>query len=185
MFSLLTHTFPKTHTATTNPLITENGHNKIYFSPKAPTTATVTTPWAMRNITKPGPTLSTPPYHWHLRQDETFLVLRGRMLATIEGVDRVVGAGEKVTIVAGQYHTFCNADAAADVKEKESGGGQNLKVSIGLDPADRERDEAFFRNLYSYLDDCERHGVAPQLPQLCLFLWFSNVISPGRGQRFS
>jgi len=31
-------------------------------------------------------------------------------------------------------------------------------------------DELFFRNIYSYLDDCGKQGVAPSLPQLLLFL---------------
>lgn len=31
-------------------------------------------------------------------------------------------------------------------------------------------DEMFFRNLYSYLDDCDKQNVEPNLPQLLLFL---------------
>lgn len=31
-------------------------------------------------------------------------------------------------------------------------------------------DESFFRNIYSYLDDCQAQDIAPSLPQLLLFL---------------
>ena len=31
-------------------------------------------------------------------------------------------------------------------------------------------DEIFFRNLYSYLDDCDKQKVEPSIPQLLLFL---------------
>lgn len=35
--------------------------------------------------------------------------------------------------------------------------------------------ERFFRNLYTYLDDCESQSVAPSLPQLLLFLHSAEV----------
>ena len=44
-------------------------------------------------------------------------------------------------------------------------------IEIGLDPSQRARDEAFFRNLYSYLDDCDRLRRGPNVCQLMLFLW--------------
>lgn len=37
---------------------------------------------------------------------------------------------------------------------------------------ERERDEAFFRNLYCYLDDCRKAGREPHVVQLMLFLGF-------------
>ena len=45
-------------------------------------------------------------------------------------------------------------------------------ISVGLDPMERERDEAFFRNLYGYLDDCRMDDMPPSLAQMCLFLHF-------------
>lgn len=83
------------------------------------------------------------------------------MRATLEGKDHLFTAGQTLTIKQGLYHTFENNSDA-----------EPLVVSIGLDHLERKRDEAFFRNLYSYLDDCRMAKRAPQLPQLCLFLYF-------------
>ena len=44
-------------------------------------------------------------------------------------------------------------------------------------------DEIFFRNLYSYLDDCDKQKVEPSLPQLLLFVHSAevSVAFPGPG----
>ena len=83
------------------------------------------------------------------------------MRATLEGSTQLIPVGSSITIAPGLYHTFVNDSAT-----------EEMEVSTGLDPAERERDEAFFRNLYGYLDDCRKAGMAPHVAQMCLFLWF-------------
>ena len=83
------------------------------------------------------------------------------MRATVEGSEKIIPVGQRVTIEPGIYHTFHNNSET-----------EPLVFSTGLDPMERERDEAFFRNLYSYIDDCRKSERAPQVPQLCLFLHF-------------
>jgi mannose-6-phosphate isomerase-like protein (cupin superfamily) len=47
--------------------------------------------------------------HVHPKQDEHFEVLAGEARFTVEGVDRVLGAGETIEVPAGTSHTFGNA----------------------------------------------------------------------------
>lgn len=156
MFSFLASHPPKTHTATHNPVETEDGQSSIHFFTNDPDS-----PYAMKAHVKPGFTIHVPPYHWHKYQSETFQINSGSMRATLEGSDTIIPAGDSITILPGQHHTFNNASDDED-----------LVISTGLDPMERERDEAFFRNLYSYLDDCRKEGVGPSLPQLMLFFAF-------------
>jgi hypothetical protein len=39
----------------------------------------------------------------------------------------------------------------------------------------RGGDEVFFRNIYSYLDDCGKQNIPPSLPQLLLFLDYAQI----------
>jgi quercetin dioxygenase-like cupin family protein len=47
--------------------------------------------------------------HVHPNQDEHFEVLAGEAKFTVEGMERVLGAGEKIDVPAGTSHTFANA----------------------------------------------------------------------------
>lgn len=104
-----------------------------------------------------------PPYHWHWHQDEFFTITQGRFVFTLEGVDTRLSAADPmpVHIPPRARHTF---------RPDESYDGQCVIEISALPEDQRGLDERFFRNLYSYLDDCDRHGVAPSLPQLLLFL---------------
>ena len=62
------------------------------------------------------------------------------MGATLERSDKIIPAGQSITIEPGLYHTFHNNSEI-----------EPMVVSTGLDPAERDRVEAFFRNLYSKL----------------------------------
>ncbi|MCJ1475486.1 hypothetical protein MMC13_004149 [Lambiella insularis] len=111
--------------------------------------------------------LITPPYHWHWRQTETFQVKRGSFIFTLEGRDSTVRAGDpEVVIPPGARHTF---RADPDCQE------EYCKVEITAQPGDSGISERFFRNLYSYLEDCERVGSSPRLPQLLLFMYEAEV----------
>ena len=106
-----------------------------------------------------------PPPHWHALQDETFHVVSGRMVVTVSGRQKVVGAENSVYIPQCEYHTFANAST-----------NESLIVDVKLKPDNRLRDERFFRNAYGYLDDVTRSGRSPSPFQALLFLWSADVI---------
>ena len=158
---LASHPPTRTRQSHLRTIHTESGRTTIEFSPSSSSHALAdATVHAMRTIVPAGKTIHDPPYHWHKYQTETFTVLRGTFLANVEGVQTPIKAGSTVTVEAGQYHTFTNPSQT-----------EELEILTGLDPAERERDEAFFRNLYGYLDDCEKAKISPSLCQILLWLW--------------
>lgn len=106
-----------------------------------------------------GETILKPPYHWHMFQSKTFDVVSGVMLATVDGVDKKVRPGESLKITPCTFY-----------KVSADPGEEPLIVNISLDPLHRTRDEAFFRNMFGYLDDCRKEGKALQVPQMALLL---------------
>ena len=52
--------------------------------------------------------------------------------------------------------------------------GEDLSFVV-WSPEEDGVEEVFFRNLFSYLDDCQRSGTSPSLPQLLLFLHSHDV----------
>jgi quercetin dioxygenase-like cupin family protein len=58
-------------------------------------------------IGEPGWT--TGPDHVHLRQEECFEVLSGKLGLRVEGVERVLSEGEEITAPAGSAHAAWNA----------------------------------------------------------------------------
>ncbi|KAL9105015.1 MAG: hypothetical protein Q9163_000112 [Psora crenata] len=155
MLSFLARMPPRTSQAHLRTIHTEDGENAVEFlvdDDKAD--------YGMKSWSKPGPTILDPPYHWHKYQTERFLVHSGTMRSTLEGQDKLISAGETIVIKPGLYHTYRN-----------NSDTEQLIVSTGLDPSAHERDEAFFRNLYCYLDDCRKADMAPHIAQVCLFLY--------------
>ena len=147
---------PKKHTqAHLSTITTEDGATRVEFFGN-----NSNSPYALKATVKPGNTIHTPPYHWHKYQTETFFIHSGTFRATLEGQEKLAPAGDTLTVEAGLYHTFDNNSET-----------EPLVVSMGLDPSQRERDEAFFRNLYCYSDDCRKASMAPNLAQMCLFLY--------------
>ena len=156
MLSFLSTSVPKTDTASQNPIRTEDGKTEVHFLGNDPTTK-----YGLRVRVPPGTSIHEPPYHWHKYQSETFLVHSGVMRATLEGTEKTIPAGQTITIAPGLHHTFANGST-----------DENLIISTGLDPAERERDEAFFRNIYMYLEDCRKAKRCPNVAQIMLFLYF-------------
>jgi len=117
-----------------------------------------------------------PPYHWHWYQEEHFTVKEGRFIFTLEGKDVIKTASDPqpIRIPPRAKHTF-KADVTYD--------GRctiliETKVSPRAKPGDPESEgtnEKFFRNLYTYLDDCWAQGKSPAIPQLLLFLHSAEV----------
>jgi mannose-6-phosphate isomerase-like protein (cupin superfamily) len=104
-----------------------------------------------------------PPYHWHWYQDEYFHISAGRFIFTLEGKEQTLSAADPmpVHIPARARHTF----RADDTCEEE------CVLTITATPPDQSGlSERFFRNVYSYLNDCKKHNKSPSAPQLLLFL---------------
>lgn len=95
-----------------------------------------------------------------------------RFIFTLNGKDTPISATDpnpRINIRPGAPHTFapdptyqgpCTIEISADTSPKAS---TNIDTDAGIS-------ERFFRNLYSYLEDCSNQKVQPSLPQLLLFL---------------
>lgn len=118
-----------------------------------------TSPHVLRSRQRPGASIHDPPYHWHKFQTECFTVESGTFVATLDGEEQTFKPGQKCIIQPGRYHTFKNGSQDED-----------LVFLIHFTPQERDRDEAFFRNIYSYLEDCRRAGMSPSICQLCLWM---------------
>ena len=166
MLSFLANPPKRTHTANLDPL--PLGGHYISAFPNSPKASII----ANRQLLPPhsGPnTFGTPPYHYHLRQYETFTVESGNLLVTVDSEKSVVKTGESVTVKPGQYHTFRNASESEDLQiliELPRLGG-----NVGL------FEEKFLRNSFSYGLDCKRDGNVgePSLWQMLLFLWDAEI----------
>ncbi|KAL0960477.1 hypothetical protein HGRIS_005519 [Hohenbuehelia grisea] len=103
---------------------------------------------------------STPPYHWHIHQTETFEVKQGTMTYLFEGDEKKATKGDKVTITPGKKHTFWS-DPESD---------EDLVVDItvrgGSGPG---FDERLQRNLFGYLSSVTEQGSTPSLFQMLVF----------------
>lgn len=131
-------------------------------------------PSAFRDVPKEKNYL-TPPYHWHWYQEEYFDIKSGRFLVNYEG--KVIGYDKtagRVTIPPGARHTFWPDPESAELCEMHISTQEEHNDGVS---------ERFFRNLYSYLEDCARQGIAPSVPQLLLFLHSAetSLALPGPG----
>lgn len=181
--------FQRTPNSSQNPLILDGGRASLEFfrSGSTPSFMRATMPKRLtsempvktdtdhQSLEYPQQKSSTlvPPLHWHSKQDETFIVVSGRMLATVSGQQRIAGVSEEVFIQRCHYHTFSNASSDSD-----------LVVDVKLNPDNRLRDERFFRNAYGYLDDITKAGESPSPFQALLFLWSADVIPALPGPKF-
>ncbi|KAK2613979.1 hypothetical protein N8I77_000844 [Diaporthe amygdali] len=110
-----------------------------------------------------------PPLHRHYWQEETFHIISGTARFTLgagrDAGEQLASAGQVVVIPRREAHTFCNASEDAE-----------LEVEFVLDPASRETDEAYFRNVWGYRDDCSKAGVKRSLFQALLFMQHGGVV---------
>ncbi|SMR50978.1 unnamed protein product [Zymoseptoria tritici ST99CH_1E4] len=104
----------------------------------------------------------TPPPHWHWYQDEYFHIKEGRYIFTLEGITTTLSATspQPIHIPARARHTF--------KVDPTHSGPCTIEISTTISP--RGADDRFFRNIYSYLDDCYVQNLSPSLPQLLLML---------------
>lgn len=94
--------------------------------------------------------------HMHARQTERYEVERGRMTFRIDGVERVLGAGEAVDILPGQFHTVRND------------GAEETSARVTFSPA--EEIEHFFESLFGLARDGKTSKGAPSLLQIAAFI---------------
>lgn len=62
----------------------------------------------IRTLSIVGPGYTGPPEHYHLRSEEVFDVKEGCVTFTLDGVDREVVAGERLTVDTEVVHSFRN-----------------------------------------------------------------------------
>jgi mannose-6-phosphate isomerase-like protein (cupin superfamily) len=88
---------------------------------------------AFEGVPRPPNCALDPPIHWHAEQVERFHVLEGQAAFYLEGKEQLSNVGDVVVIPKQSFHTFRNASTE-----------QRLVLEFVLDPANCERDEAFF-----------------------------------------
>ncbi|CAF9934100.1 MAG: hypothetical protein HETSPECPRED_009106 [Heterodermia speciosa] len=175
MLSFLTHPPPRTPRAHLHTYSTEDSTSHTTFLPSSSSSSSATSPSSkslLRSTQRPGPSIHDPPYHWHKHQTEHFTIESGTFLAVLDGHEHTFHPGQVCTIPPGRYHTYRNGSP-----DKE------LTFRIDFDPQEKGRDEAFFRNVYAYVEDCRRAGVRPSIFQLCLWLYVFDcyLALPGPG----
>lgn len=153
---------PRTNSAATNPIIYEKGQSSVKFH--APNSQYVMTHQIPPSGGENGVSIITPPFHYHIYQDEYFNLQKGT--ATLfRGIDpkpfaTLTEDGQRTaTIPAGRYHRFENASKVED-----------LLIDIHLTPESYENEQKFFRNFFGYLDDCKSSKTEPSFFQLMVFL---------------
>jgi mannose-6-phosphate isomerase-like protein (cupin superfamily) len=165
MFSFFRPALPvRTNNATNNPIVYENGISSVTFRPEG--SDYVMTHRIPPDSKENGISIITPPFHYHIYQDEFFHVQSGignfyrgidpKPFAVLSGEP---GAQSTATVNAGRYHRFENASETDD-----------LVVDIHLTPESYENEQRFFRNFFGYLDDCKKSKSAPSFFQLMVFL---------------
>lgn len=142
-----------------------------------------------------------PPLHYHHSQAETFLVKAGHAafytyhppssglwsllvpLSSYTCKVEVAGPEQSVLIPTGVIHTFRNASSDSDL-ELEFALSPTLSSSsaTGL-----RNEETFFRNTWSYRQDCNSAAVQRSLLQVMCFNWQGGVVLmlPGCGKLLS
>ncbi|KAJ6134109.1 hypothetical protein N7523_000431 [Penicillium sp. IBT 18751x] len=163
MLSFLAKRVPRTTTAHLNPIMFDSGLSSIEFKPPTDRYLVINR-WPPASSARTQNIALKPPLHWHRFQSETFHVLEGSAEFTCDGAKSIKSAGESITIPPRVIHTFCNASST-----------EGLAVEFVLEPR-AVGDEAFFRNVQSYRDDCRKAGVGRSLPQVLLFNYFSGVV---------
>ncbi|CAN8104647.1 unnamed protein product [Discula destructiva] len=119
-----------------------------------------------KDIVKVGK--SGPPLHIHLRQAEIFEVEQGVLGVIRNGVEIAVKKEDgPVLIEPGVRHRFWAHPAS----------NEDLVFTVWVEPdaLDRGFDESFMRNSAGYMKDCEKHGLAPSIFQISLFMYNADI----------
>lgn len=101
-----------------------------------------------------------PPPHYHLLQDEHFKVESGEGVWHLWGGKTVhLKKGDEIIIPARKWHTF----------QKTEGSEEPFSVLYQYDKEYAEMEESFFRNCFTYFEDCRKGGAEPSIFQLGVF----------------
>jgi quercetin dioxygenase-like cupin family protein len=113
------------------------------------------TPEVLRIESVNPPTGVPEPVHVHPRQESRAHVLRGRLRFTVDGVERVVGPGESITIPAATPHNFVSDG------DEDAVSIQEFRPAL--------RTERVFRVLFALAEDgdLDEHGM-PSLLHLAV-----------------
>lgn len=99
------------------------------------------------------------PPHIHLRSDEAFCVIRGRLEVLVDDQRRILQAGEHVTIPAGTVHTFATVDPdGADVVVVMTPEVDELVAALHRASTDEQRAEIWARHNSEVVTDMSRRG---------------------------
>lgn len=171
---LRTRSVPRTKISHLSTLSLEGGRSTVKFSSavglaSGETTILFTLPPAATESDSAPNSFLIPPYHFHPRQNEIFNVTSGDLLMVVEGRKVVVSAGETFMVHRFEYHSFSNASTT-----------ESATLEVHFDPANRRREERFFRNLCGYLEDCNDKGKAmgtgASFAQIVAFTWEADII---------
>ncbi|KAJ9606219.1 hypothetical protein H2200_009180 [Cladophialophora chaetospira] len=165
MFSFLRAASPpRTNNASNNPVVFEDGRSTVHFHP--PNSEYAMTHTIPPTTTEHGPSILTPPFHYHVRQTEVLHVASGegtfwKGIGTEPWKILSSASGKQSTasIPPRTYHKFENASKT-----------EPLVVDVKLDPEDYESEQRFFRNFFGYLDDCRKTKTELSPFQLFVFL---------------
>jgi quercetin dioxygenase-like cupin family protein len=112
---------------------------KLSLSPTESLTVRSSTPEALEVKATYGPGGSAPPSHLHPAQDEHFEVLEGELTTRVDGVERLLRAGDTLEIPRGAAHQMWNAGGdPARVLWRTSPAGRTLEWFSTLDALQRE-----------------------------------------------
>lgn len=202
-------------------IILDNGRSRIVFNSQVlasrpPTSARTTrSPHIVENHLPPAPSSPSdfntpnsslcPPFHIHLKEDETFHVISGTAkfllldqrrsppndatTTTQAGLTTHLAApGTTLTIPRGQIHTFRNASTTQPLHIEfgfsppviTSSNSKPTSTTTAAQPNDHTQRlntkmHRFFLNTQLYRSDCTTHSIPRSLPQVLLFNHHADV----------
>ncbi|GAA5886739.1 hypothetical protein JCM6882_005873 [Rhodosporidiobolus microsporus] len=113
--------------------------------------------------------VSTPPMHWHIHQEETLEVLSGTMCYVHAGKEGKAKKGDKVVLPPGKDHPHTFWRSTED--------DEDLMIAATVTGGPNEGFcEDFISNFYGYLSSVTLAKQSPSLFQMLLFLDEADVV---------
>ncbi|KAF4550985.1 Hypothetical protein D9617_15g043390 [Elsinoe fawcettii] len=122
-----------------------------------------------------SPSFMAPVPHFHLLQIERFYIASGSGYWYMCGQKHKLSKGDTIDIPRFVGHRFESIPNEAE---------EPLVIWYRYDAQMWEMEERFFRNMLTYLDDCRKAKVEPNLMQICIFLadcWMPPDVIPFPG----